>query len=96
MMTTRHGNIEITSEATVTPDYRQAYVAGRRFDMMKHTGRAGAYGRRYTYTKWVITERTVDCGTFITDVDAPSEPGTIKAAYRAIFLHISKNTACNP
>lgn len=50
-MTTQHGNMEITSEVTVSPDYRRAYVAGRRFDMMKHTGRAGAYGRRYTYTK---------------------------------------------
>ena len=51
---------EIKSAVTVSPDYRRAIVNGRRFDMTKTTHRAGHYGRRYTATEWLITERNED------------------------------------
>lgn len=79
---------EIKSAVTVSPDYRRAIVNGRRFDMTKTTHRAGHYGRRYTATEWLITERNED-GSLKQSVHSFYGASTIKAAHRCIAKHIN-------
>lgn len=80
---------EIKSVVTVSPDYRRAIVNGRRFDMTRTTHRAGPYGRRYTATEWLITERNED-GSFKREVSTVFYgASTIKAAHCCITKHIN-------
>lgn len=79
----------IKSVQTINKDYRRAIVDGRRFDMMRTTGRGGPAGRRYTWTKWLITERNDDGS-----LKAPVETSvygaeTIRSARRCIAKHVA-------
>lgn len=79
----------IQSVETINKDYRRAIVNGRRFDMMRTTGRGGPMGRRYTWTKWLITERNAD-GSFKASVETSVYGAeTIKSAHRCIAKHIA-------
>lgn len=88
-ITTTIGDLSIQSSATVSSDYRRAFVGNRRFDMTRITSRAGKVGERYTYTKWIVTERNKD-GSLKKSLDFPSDPSTIVDTHKAILKYIAK------
>lgn len=86
--TTENG-LTVKSAATVSADYRRAFVGNRRFDMTRYTCRAGKVGSRYTYVRWLITERNLD-GSFIRALDNEVDPSTIVAAHKVILKYVAK------
>lgn len=88
-ISTTENGLTVKSTATVAADRRRAFVGNRRFDMARFTCRAGAVGSRYTYARWLITERRLD-GSFIRTLDTEVDPATIVAAHKLILKYVAE------
>jgi len=88
-ISTTENGLTVKSTALWTPDRRRAFVGNRRFDMIRFTCRAGNVGSRYTYVRWLITERNLD-GSFIRALDNEVDPATIVAAHKVILKYVAK------
>lgn len=57
--------------------------------MTRFTCRAGKQGGRYTYTRWLVTERNLD-GSFKKAIDTEIDPATIVDTHKMILKYVAE------